>query len=141
MSEENSIDYGQIEAGYEFPPGDYTLDSSAVSIFLEAVEDASLLYQDTGLVPPMAVAASAMATLSRTISLPPGSIHVSQELDFIEMVSVNDSLTNYARVSRTQRRGKIHLLTVDLDVRNQHQKTVLTGKTSFILLRKDDDGQ
>ncbi|MEE8414623.1 MAG: MaoC family dehydratase N-terminal domain-containing protein [Dehalococcoidales bacterium] len=137
MNDQTEIDYSQIEAGYEFPPGNYKLDASTVSIFLKAVEDTSPLYQDTGLVPPMAVAASAMATLSRTISLPPGSIHISQELEFIDMVSLDDSLTSYARISRTQRRGKLHLLTVDIDVRNQHRKTVLTGKTSFILPLQD----
>ncbi|MFC1953710.1 MaoC family dehydratase N-terminal domain-containing protein [Chloroflexota bacterium] len=139
MNGKETIDYSQIEAGYEFPPGDYKVDSSTASVFLEAVEYTGPLYQDTGLVPPMAVAASALATLSRTISLPPGSIHVSQELEFVTIVNVNDSLTSYTRVNRVQQRGKIHLLTVDFDVRNQYQKTVLTAKTSFILPREGDN--
>ena len=132
--------YSQLEAGYEFPPGNYKLDASKVSLFLKAVGDTSPLYRDNNqLIPPMAVAALAMATLSNTISLPPGAIHVSQELSFVKAVSLDDSLTSYARLSRTQKRGKLHLITVDLNVRNQNQQTVLTGKTSFILPQPDDE--
>ncbi|MFC1988831.1 MaoC family dehydratase N-terminal domain-containing protein [Chloroflexota bacterium] len=138
MNDEKNINYSQIEAGYEFPPGDYTLDTATISTFLKAVENASPLYQDTGLVPPMAVAASAMAMLARTISMPPGSIHVSQKLEFIDTVSVDDNLTSYATISRTQRRSKLHLLTVDFNVRNQHRQTVLIGIISFILPREDN---
>ena len=131
--------YSQLEAGYEFPPGNYKLDAYRVSLFLKAVDDTSHLYQDNRLVPPMAVAALAMATLSKTISLPPGAIHVSQELSFVKAVSLDDSLTSYARLSRTQKRGKLHLITVDLNVRNQNQQTVLTSRTSFILSQPDDE--
>jgi acyl dehydratase len=139
--------YSQLEVGYEFPPGNYKLDASKVALFLKAVDDTSPLYQDNRsalslskrLVPPMAVAALAMATLSNTISLPPGAIHVSQELSFVKTVSLDDNLTSYARLSRTQKRGKLHLITVDLNVRNQNQQTVLTGKTSFILPQPDDE--
>jgi len=130
--------YSQLEAGYEFPPGNYRLDASKVALFLKAIDDTSHLYQDNRLVPPMAVAALAMATLSKTISLPPGAIHTSQELSFVKAVSLDESLTSYARLSRTQKRGKLHLITVDLNVRNQNQQTVLTGKTSFILPQPDD---
>ena len=125
--------YSQLGTGYEFPPGNFRLDASKVALFLRAVEDESYPYQDNRLIPPMAVAALAMATLSNTISLPPGSIHVSQELSFVAAVSQYDSLTSYARISRAQKRGKLHLIAVDLNVRNQNQQTVLTGKTSFIL--------
>jgi len=125
--------YSQLAAGYEFPPGNFRLDAEKVALFLKAVEDESYPYQDNTLVPPMAVAALAMATLSNTISLPPGSIHVSQELGFVAAVSQDDSLTSYAKISRAQKRGKLHLIAVDLNVRNQNQQIVLTGKTSFIL--------
>ncbi|MFC2005536.1 hypothetical protein ACFLVG_01055 [Chloroflexota bacterium] len=138
MYEEQKIEYSQLEAGYEFPASYCKLDSSIISTYLKAVEDASYLYQDTKLVPPMAIAAHAMAALAQRICLPPGTIHVSQELEFIDTVSVNDSLTSYARVNRKQSRGRLHLLDIDLYVQNQNRKTVLAGKTSFILPEQDD---
>jgi len=133
MPEKQKIEYSQLEAGYEFPPSSYKLDSLIVSTYLKAIEDTSSLYQDTGLVPPMAIAAHAMASLSESICLPPGTIHVSQEFEFIDTVSIGDTLISYARVSRKQSRGKFHLLIVDLNVVNQEMKAVLAGKTSFIL--------
>jgi len=139
MPKEQKVEYSQLEAGYEFPPSSYKLDSSMVAMYLKAVEDTSSLYQDTELVPPMAVAAYAMAALSESISLPSGTIHVSQELEFIDTVSIKDTITSYAKVSRKQSRGKFHLLTIELNVFNQRQKAVLAGKTSFILPAYGED--
>jgi len=139
MPKEQKVEYSQLEAGYEFPPSSYKLDSSMVAMYLKAVEDTSSLYQDTELVPPMAIAAYAIAALSESISLPSGTIHVSQELEFIDTVSINDTLISYAKVSRKQSRGKFHLLTIELNVFNQRQKAVLAGKTSFILPAYGED--
>jgi len=139
MPKEQKIEYSQLEAGYEFPPSSYKLDNSIVATYLKAVEDTSNLYQDAGLVPPMAIAAYAMAALSEGICLPPGTIHVSQEFEFINTANINDTFVSYARVSRKQRRGKFHLLVIDLNVSNQKQKAVLAGKTSFILPEYGED--
>ncbi|MFC2025137.1 MaoC family dehydratase N-terminal domain-containing protein [Chloroflexota bacterium] len=138
MPEEQRLKYSQLEAGYEFLPSSYKLDASTVSTYLKAVEDTSYPYQDTNLVPPMAIAAYAMAALSQNIYLPSGTIHVSQELRFIDTVCLNESLVSYAKVSQKRGRGKFRLLAVDLNVFNQNQKLVLTGETSFILPEQDD---
>lgn len=133
MTERQKIEFSQLQAGHRFPASSYQLDHSIVATYLEAVGETGSLYQDTGLVPPMAVAARAMSALSRNINLPPGAIHISQEFEFLDTVTISDTLISYARVSRKQGRGKFRLLTVDLSVYNQRQKAVLTGKTSFIL--------
>ena len=141
MTKQQKIEYSQLEEGYEFPPASYRLDSSTVATYLKAVEESSSLYQGTELVPPMAVAAYAMAALSENISLPSGTIHVSQEIEFKDTVSTKDTITCRAKVRRKQVRGRLHLLTVDLDVFNQNQKAVLAGKTSFILPEYDEDNR
>ena len=140
MTEKQKVEFDQLEAGYEFPPSSYKLDASTVSTYLKAVDESSSLYQDTGLVPPMAIVASAMAALAECISMPPGAIHVSQELEFKDTVNISDSLTSNARVNRKQSRGKLHLLVVDLNISNENQKIVLTGQTSFILPVQDEVG-
>ena len=133
MSEKHKIEYSQLEAGSEFPPSSYKLDSKMIATYLKAIEETSELYQDTGLVPPMAIAAHAMASLSEGMCLPPGTIHVSQEFEFLDTASIDDTFTSYARVGKKQSRGKFHLLVVELNVTDQDMKKVLTGKTSFIL--------
>jgi len=139
MTKQPKLEYRQIEVGYEFPPTSYKLDASMVSAYLKAVEETSRLYRDTELVPPMAIAAYAMAALSQGISLPPGTIHVNQGLEFLNTVSVRDTITCQAKVSRKQNRGRLHLMTIDLDVFNQNQKKVLAGKVGFVLPEYDED--
>lgn len=138
MPRRQLIDYSRLEVGYELPASSYHLDHAAVATYLGAVGDGTNLYSGNDLVPPMAVAAYAIAALSENVL--PGTIHVSQELEFQGVVTVNDTLTCYAKVSRKQSRGKLRLLFIDLNVFNQRNKTVLTGKTSFILPEQDGEG-
>jgi len=133
MPDNRKMEYHQLEVGYEFPPASFQLDSVAVARYLSAVEDSSDLYQGGELVPPMAVAANAMAALSDSISLPPGSIHVSQELEFISDASTQDTITSYARLSRKRDRGRLHIVMVEFNVYNQKEQLIINGKTSFTL--------
>ena len=43
MPEHEQIDYRQLEAGYEFPPASYRVDSSVVAASLEAAEEVDSL--------------------------------------------------------------------------------------------------
>lgn len=137
MSKRQKVEYGQIEPGYRFPPVSYRIDASMISTYLKAVGETSNLYDSTELVPPMAIAAYAMTALSEGFAVPPGTIHVSQELEFIDTVIAGDTITCQAEVKRKQERGRLHLLTVDLDVFNQNGVKMLTGKTSFVLPEPD----
>ena len=65
--------------------------------------------------------------------MPPGAIHVSQDLQFLSLIGIDETLTSHARVNRKVERGKFHMLTIGIDVKNQKQITVLSGETSFIL--------
>lgn len=139
MAKRSKIEYSRMEVGDRFTPISYKLEASMVATYLRAVEESSRLYQDTELVPPMAVAAYAMAALSEGISLPPGTIHVNQELEFLDAVSVGDTITCQASVSRKQDRGRLHLMNIDIDVFNQNRKKVLAGKVGFILPEYGED--
>lgn len=132
MLEESRIEHSELNTGHEFPPASFRLDSTIVANYIKAVGDSSPVYQNGKSVPPLAVAAFAMAALSKGISLPPGAIHVSQEIELVNTASTNNTLTSYAKISRKQKRGGFHLLTIDLRVLDQDGKTMLTGKTEFI---------
>lgn len=129
---EQRMDFSQLEPGYEFPSTSFSLDRPAVDEYLGAVESDGDFYRD-GSVPMTMVAARALAALTGSISLPPGSIHTSQELEFHHTTRVQDALTSRARVSRKQSRGRFRLLSVDFDVADPAGNLVLSGKTSFIL--------
>ena len=133
MTEQGQIEYYQLTVGYEFAPRSYHLDSSMVSLYLEAVGEFSHLYRQDNLVPPMAVTAFAMSALSQAVIMPPGTIHVSQELDFLHPVRVGDTITCYSKVSRKVDRGGLRLMNTDITVLNQEQEKVLTGRVGFVL--------
>jgi len=133
MTEQPKIEYYQLTAGFEFPPQSYVLDEAAVTLYLEATQDTDRLFQQEGLAPPMAVTAFAMSALSQSISMPSGTIHVSQELDFVKLVKVNDTITCLSKVSRKVERGGLRLMNTDITVINQNKETVLTGKVGFVL--------
>ncbi len=133
VSEVRKAGFDELEAGVELAPAVFTMDSSTVASYIAAVRESSPLYQGTGLVPPTAVAARAMAALAGMVILQPGTIHIGQELEFLCKVRVGDTLTSHTRVARNMKRGKFHILAFDITVSNQDQETVLKGSTSFML--------
>jgi hypothetical protein len=130
---EKPTEYYKLFVGFEFPPQSYKLDSSTISLYLEAVKESNDLYRSEGLVPPMAVTAFAMSALAGAVTMPPGTIHVSQELDFLKLVKVGDTITCYSTVSRKVDRGGLRLMNTDIKVLNQNDEKVLTGKVGFVL--------
>ena len=133
MNGQSKTEYYQLSAGFEFPPQSYCLDSSAVDLYLDAVKENNSLFRQEGLVPPMAVTAFAMSALSQAVTMPSGTIHVSQELDFLKVVRVGDTITCRSKVSRKIERGGLRLMNVDISVVNQNQEPVLTGRVGFVL--------
>ena len=132
MSDKQKVAAGQLVVGYQFPAASYRLEPETIATYLKAIGASGSRYDDK-LVPPTAIAAYALAALSDNMSLPSGTIHTHQELEFKSAVPVGETITCYARVSRNQERGKFHFLSIDLDVLDQKQRSVLAGKTSFVL--------
>ena len=130
---QQKIDYKELSTGYEFAPANFCPDGEMVTAYLSAIEGNKSVYEKNQIVPPMAIAALAMAAMSEAFILPPGTVHVSQELKFEETVKIGETLTSNARVNRKVERGKFNMLSVGINVLNQNQVTVMTGETSFIL--------
>ena len=130
---QQKIDYSNLSTGYEFEPAIFRLNSESVTAYLDAVESDRLIYEKNGIVPPMAIAALAMTAMAEGMSLPPGAIHVSQDLQFLNPVSIDETLTSYAKVNRKVERGKFHMLTIGINVNNQNNMPVITAETGFIL--------
>lgn len=141
MTEGAKAGYDQLSVGYEFPPQSYELDSTMVSDYLLAVGENNNLYHEEGLVPPLAVTAFAMAALSKGLVMPSGTIHVSQELEFLAYVHTGDIITCLSKVSRKTDRGGLRLMTTDIEVVNQLQEKVLTGKVGFVLPGTGEAGE
>ena len=125
------IEFEQLEEGYEFPSATYELTPETIASYLEAVGDITFL--QTGSVPPMAIAAYAMSALSQVLSMPPGSIHTAQEMEFLKSVPLGTTVSCNARVVQKQARARFRLLVVEINISDQDEEVVLREKTTLIL--------
>jgi len=84
-------------------------------------------------VPPTAIAAYAMNAVAKSISLPPGSIHASQELEFLKAVPIGATIDCRGRIVQKINRGKLNLLVIELEALDREQEKVLSGKATIVV--------
>jgi acyl dehydratase len=126
----NAVNYEELIPGYEFPPASYELSASLVSKYLQAVDGAG-----DGFVPPLAITACVIAAMSGSFSLPPGTIaiHASQELEFFKLVPIGATIECHTRVAQKITRGKMSMLILELEIFDQGNEKVQSGKTTIAL--------
>jgi acyl dehydratase len=116
-----------LEKGHEFPPTEFELSAEWVDAYVAAVEDGAIASCGPDAVPPMAIAALSIRALLERAGLPPGAIHIGQELAFSRTVGRGQRLSVSARVaSRGERAGWV-LMGVDLSVL-AGQDAVMSGR-------------
>lgn len=130
MTERSVFTFDKLTIGAAFPTHELKMGRDTVNRYVNAVQDKSGYPDDT--VPPMCIAARVMSMLAEDFSLPPGTIHISQEFAFMHKVCLDEPLFSSARVSNKQSRGKLNIATVDISVTNQGKENVLTGRCSFL---------
>ncbi|MCI0885606.1 MAG: MaoC family dehydratase [Chloroflexi bacterium] len=119
-----------LEKGHEFPPASFDLSEEWVDAYVAAVEDEAIGALDGGFVPPMAVAALAIRALLENASLPPGTLHIGQELAFTAPVRRGETLTVAARIASRGKRAGWALIAVELRVAGD-DGTVMTGRVTL----------
>jgi hypothetical protein len=123
-----SLSFAELTPGYEFPPFEYELDNTIISKYLKAVEAPVYEY-----VPPLAIAVYAMNSMTQSITLPPGSIHASQEFVFLQPVTIGAKIRCCARVVRKLVRSSMNMLVLETNVFNEKDEKVQSGKTTIVL--------
>jgi acyl dehydratase len=115
------------------PPSTFVLSPEWVHEYVTAVEDEAISALDGDLVPPMAVAALAVRSLLEGAQLPPGAIHVGQEMTFLRPLRVGERLAVQARVaSRGERQGWV-LMGIQLNVEDENHGPVMTGRATVTM--------
>ncbi|MCH8206785.1 MAG: MaoC family dehydratase [Chloroflexi bacterium] len=130
------IDYSTLLPGQEISSQTYTLDSTAVSKYAEAVGDDSALCRDDDgreLVPPMAVAALSLRGVVNDLAIPGGTLHAGQELEFKNPVAVGEELACRATLLQNSVRGEWRFMVVRLDVEDGTGREVMAGKSTIML--------
>jgi acyl dehydratase len=126
-----------LEKGHQFSATFFVLDEEAVARYVEAVEDEALprLAQAEGKawVPPMAVAALALRSLMEEMTLPAGSIHASQELEFVRAVEAGERITCRAWLSHRSQRSGWWVLAVEMESADESGQAVLAGRLTVMV--------
>lgn len=93
-------------AGHTFTPIVLEIDAVRVAAYLDATSSSLSLYHDEAAAPPLAVAAFALGALLESVGLPPGTLHVSEALDFHKPVPIGSHVECRASLAqRSQRSG------------------------------------
>jgi len=129
----SAISFEQLVAGYEFPPTSYTLDAPIISKYLEAVGEGEQQSQQPEFVPPLAMAAYTLKAMSESLTLPAGTIHASQDLEFLKLAPVGTTIDCHARVAQKLQRGKLNMLIIEIEALDQDRERVLSGKATLVL--------
>ena len=131
--QQNCKSYEELVPGYEFPPASYELSDSLISKYLKAVDSPEEVKTLGKFVPPLAISAYAMAATAGSLSLPPGAIHTSQELEFFKLLPIGATIDCHARIARKLTRGKLRMLVLELNVFDQSRERVQSGKATIML--------
>jgi len=124
------ISFEELAVGYEFPATNYELSKPLIAKYLEAV-GGQQYFLTSGVVPPLAIAAYAMTALSQSFSVPPGSIHASQEFEFLKLVPIGSTVSCGGKIVQKVQRGRLYLLVLEINALNQDKEKVLSGKATI----------
>ena len=127
---DKAISYEELTPGYKFPPATYELSASFVSKYVKAVDSAG-----DGFVPPLVITACAIAAMTKSTPLPPGTIaiHASQELEFFKRVQVGATIECHIGVAQKIARGKMSMLILELEIFDKGKEKVQLGRATIAL--------
>ncbi len=120
--------YDELAPGHEFPPVEYSLDEGIVASYVAAV---GAHRRDH--VPPLAVAARAIASLGGLIALQPGTIHAAQDFEFSRLVPVGARVCCKAKVLRKLSRGPMRMLVLEMAITDESGELVQNGRSTIVL--------
>ncbi len=122
-----------LPKGHQLPPLAFELSPDWVREYVAAVEDGAIGALEEGLVPPMAVVALGARALFEGAALPPGAVHLGQEVELLRPVRRGERLSASARVvSRGERQGWV-LMGIEMKVEDQGGDPVMTGRATLTM--------
>ena len=129
-------DYAILEPGQTISEREITFDALTVGSYRDSVGDASEVFAGSNkenLVPPMAIAAYSLRALLEELVIRPGTLHTGQEIEFNETITVGETLTCHAALSRNSVKGNWRFIVVNISAMNESGKIVMFGKSTIMV--------
>ncbi len=128
-----TLDPATLSAGHQFPRHSFSVTGEEVRQYLEAVGDQWPGYaQLDAVAPPLFLIAKGLGMLLAAIGLPPGSVHGSQECEFVHPVRPGTELVLEAGVTRAATRQGQRFVTVEMAAR-EDDMLVCRGRALLII--------
>jgi acyl dehydratase len=93
------------QAGHTFPSIKVTIDAERALAYRASTGDALALYDEAGVIPPLAVAAIALGVVLDSVALTPGSLHGSESLKISAPVPVGSEVELRSILAQRSRRS------------------------------------
>ena len=127
------MDYSLLKPGHSLTPRRVNLSQKAVTDYIQAVGDDSPLYTHHSLVPPSALVALGLKGIIGELSIPGGTIHAGQEVEFYRAVETDQELSCLAIIAQNAVRGQWRFLTIDFSLQDVEGRLVMKGKSTILL--------
>jgi len=106
------------------------LDDADVRAYLAATGEPPEHWTEAA--PPLAVGALVLAALTERMPLPEGTVHISQEFEFLRAVAPGEPLEAQLRVAQRSERGGAVVLALDLELHAAAGAAVLRGRATVV---------
>ena len=131
------MEYESLTLGEIVSERIYILDSDTVEAYLDAIGVSKPVDVENDsrnwFAPPMSVAALGLKGVIQDLSIPEGTLHVSQDLEFKRTVKVGATLTCQAKLLQNSIRSGKRFIAIDLKIENADHDTVLTGRSTLVI--------
>jgi 3-hydroxybutyryl-CoA dehydratase len=121
------------DSGLNVELGSIEATEGAVARYLRAVGNDLPVYGQTGLVPPLYLAAASLALLLRELAMPPGAVHSLQETEVLAPVVIGEKLQASASLERPRQRAGLKFLTATCGLHTSGGWPAMTSKTTVML--------
>lgn len=120
-----------LQAGHEFELVSFSLDAQRVRDYLEATGDEIDFYEQHGVTPPLAVAAFALGALLEAVTLPEGTLHISENLSFSAPVPLGGAVECRARLAQRSMRAGMVVSVLETEI-TYEGKPALTARATVM---------
>jgi hypothetical protein len=123
--------------GRTFESEKVTLNSSVLGDYRSVIEATAEVYNED-YVPTIALAAIGIRTLLSGLGVPPGAVHVSQELQSHRAAKSGDTVYCHGEVTQSSRRGKGgEIIVLEFKVIDRESVLLLDGRTTLIIFEQE----
>jgi len=126
------VDFSTLQPGQVLVDEALNISLDAADAYQSAVGSDEALFRQHHVLPPMAIAALAMAKALRAVELPSGAVHTGQELEYVLAAPVDVPLRCVVSVGPNSVRRGSRFISLDFHVSHQGD-TVVNGRANLAI--------